>query len=92
MRVWLKHMRELWQVDNMDMYALTPKGVVAARSTNGITDPSHPDYAKWQIIYKLKFLHYADKEKLAQACGISPAMCALALANLRQHGYVAASG
>ena len=76
----------------MDMYALTQKGYVAAKSPNGISDPKHPDFAKWQILYKLKFMHYADKEKLVAACGISPAMVSLALANLRQHGYVINTG
>ena len=74
------------------MYSLTSKGYVAAKSTNGVSDPNHKDYAKWKILYTLKFLHYADKDKLVSACGISPAMCSLALANLRQHGYIANAG
>ena len=72
----------------MEMYALTPKGRITAKSTNGVSDPRHADYAKWQILYKLKFLHYADKDTLVSNCGITPEACALALANLRQRGYI----
>lgn len=72
----------------MEIYSLTPKGYSIANSTNGASDPTHPDYAKWQIIYKLKFLHNADKNKLITMCGLNQASFALAMASLKRHGYV----
>ena len=75
----------------METYTLTPKGYLIAKSTNGVKDPNNPDFAKWQILYKLKFLHYADKDRLIAVCGITPAAFSLAIAELRRHGYVANS-
>jgi hypothetical protein len=72
----------------MELYALTPKGYIVARSTNGEKNPQHPDYAKWKILYVLKFHHTADKNKLINLCGISPAACSLAIADLKRNGYI----
>jgi hypothetical protein len=72
----------------MEMYSLTPKGQIIAKNPNGVSDPRHPDFAKWSILYKLKFLHYADRNTLATNCGISPEACSLALASLVQRNMV----
>jgi hypothetical protein len=80
------------QVAKMENYALTNKGYMVAQSTNGVKDTNHADFAKWQILYKLKFLHYATKDKLVQSCGITPASFSLAVADLKRHGYVVSSG
>jgi hypothetical protein len=69
------------------MYGLTPKGYLMARSTS-VVDQNDPDWTKWQIIRELKTAHYASKEKLIARRNLSPAMCSLAIANLKQHGYI----
>jgi len=72
----------------MELYALTSKGSIVSRSTNGISDPRHPDYSKWRILYALRRLHYSDKNKLINECGISPASFSLAISDLKRNGYV----
>lgn len=58
------------------------------KSTNGVKDPSSKDYAEWRILYALKLLHYADKNKLVNYCGISPESCSLALNRLSRNKYI----
>jgi hypothetical protein len=59
-----------------------------SQNPNGVNDPHHPDFSKWQILYKLRLLHYADRDTLVRNCGITPEACSLALANLSQRGFI----
>lgn len=67
----------------MEIYGLTTRGHLLARSTHS------PPTPEWRVIHFLDKAHQSTKEQISEYCGLSPVQTAVVMRKLKSRRIVA---